>query len=343
MILFIFCVGYGNRHPWYQLPLVPIAAVFAGVACTEILARINPQFVRQIFAVLIVLLFAVLTAGYTLAYYTPASEDLYEVALRIKETTPADARIVVADGGDPTVFYYAHRKGWHFLEKNGIWNNLPRDSAEAIANLEQLRSRGAAYLVFPFRTRWWLDYYDEFREYLNATAQPVEVTPRFAIYRLTRSRNANEPSSAKSFAIRPATLADVPTILGLIRDLAEYERAPNDVVATEEGLREVLFGEKPSAEVVLAMEGDMRSASLSSSTIFRPGSAGPDFIWKICSLGRIRAAKAMDARCSSIWRRLRAIAVAGEWSGRCSIGTSRRSSSTARSAPRRTKNGPSFA
>ena len=31
MILFIFCVGYGNRHPWYQLPLVPIAAVFAGV------------------------------------------------------------------------------------------------------------------------------------------------------------------------------------------------------------------------------------------------------------------------------------------------------------------------
>ena len=56
---------------------------------------------------------------------------------------------------------------------------------------------------------------------------------------------------ANSFAIRPATLADVPTILGLIRDLAEYERAPNDVVATEEGLREVLFGEKPSAEVLL--------------------------------------------------------------------------------------------
>jgi hypothetical protein len=194
MVLFIVCVGYGNRHPWYQLPLVPIAALFAGVACAEILARIKPQLVRQIFAVLIVLLFAVLTAGYTLAYYTPASEDLYEVALRIKETTPADARIVVADGGDPTVFYYAHRKGWHFLEKNGIWNNLPRNSAEAIANLEQLRGRGAAYLVFPFRTRWWLDYYEEFREYLNATAQSVEVTPRFAIYRLTRSRSANEPS-----------------------------------------------------------------------------------------------------------------------------------------------------
>ena len=70
MIFFIFCVGYGNRHPWYQLPLVPIAAVFAGIACVEILPRINPQFVRQIFAVVIVLVFATLTAGYTPVYYS---------------------------------------------------------------------------------------------------------------------------------------------------------------------------------------------------------------------------------------------------------------------------------
>jgi GNAT superfamily N-acetyltransferase len=45
-------------------------------------------------------------------------------------------------------------------------------------------------------------------------------------------------------------------ILRLIRDLAEYERAPNDAVATEPQLREVLFGEKPAAEVVLAYEGE---------------------------------------------------------------------------------------
>jgi GNAT superfamily N-acetyltransferase len=61
--------------------------------------------------------------------------------------------------------------------------------------------------------------------------------------------------ASKSFQIRAATLDDVPTILSLIRDLAEYERAPNEVVATEEGLREVLFGARPAAEVVLALEG----------------------------------------------------------------------------------------
>ncbi|MFN2623072.1 MAG: ArnT family glycosyltransferase [Chthoniobacterales bacterium] len=36
MLLFIFFVGYGNRHQWYQLPLAPIAAVFAGCACAWI-------------------------------------------------------------------------------------------------------------------------------------------------------------------------------------------------------------------------------------------------------------------------------------------------------------------
>src|SRR5436189_3800264 len=58
----------------------------------------------------------------------------------------------------------------------------------------------------------------------------------------------------ENFAIRPATAADVPVILDLIRALATYERAPNEVTATEKGLTEVLFGEKPAAEVLLAFE-----------------------------------------------------------------------------------------
>ena len=60
----------------------------------------------------------------------------------------------------------------------------------------------------------------------------------------------------ENFAIRAATIADVPVILELIRALAAYERAPNDVTATEKGLTEVLFGEKRSAEVLLAFENE---------------------------------------------------------------------------------------
>jgi GNAT superfamily N-acetyltransferase len=57
-----------------------------------------------------------------------------------------------------------------------------------------------------------------------------------------------------NFEIRTTTEADVPIILSLIRELAEYEREPNAVVATEAGLRDVLFGPNRSAEVLLALE-----------------------------------------------------------------------------------------
>jgi GNAT superfamily N-acetyltransferase len=59
-----------------------------------------------------------------------------------------------------------------------------------------------------------------------------------------------------TFGIRWATRDDVPIILQLIRDLATYERAPNEVTATADELLKVLFGEKPVAEVRLAFEGE---------------------------------------------------------------------------------------
>src|SRR5882762_8322027 len=58
----------------------------------------------------------------------------------------------------------------------------------------------------------------------------------------------------QDFQIRSAQVEDVPVILQLIRDLATYERAPNEVTATEEQLVDVLFGERPAAEVLLAFE-----------------------------------------------------------------------------------------
>ena len=50
----------------------------------------------------------------------------------------------------------------------------------------------------------------------------------------------------------PATERDVPLVFSFIRKLAEYERLFDQVVATEELLREGLFGAHPAAEVVLA-------------------------------------------------------------------------------------------
>ncbi|HET9472071.1 MAG TPA: GNAT family N-acetyltransferase [Usitatibacter sp.] len=57
------------------------------------------------------------------------------------------------------------------------------------------------------------------------------------------------------FAIRPAIPADVPELLRLIRELAEYEKLADMAVGTPPMLREALFGARPSAEAMVAERG----------------------------------------------------------------------------------------
>jgi GNAT superfamily N-acetyltransferase len=52
--------------------------------------------------------------------------------------------------------------------------------------------------------------------------------------------------------IVPATPAETPVILEMIKGLAEYEKLSHIVTATEEQIRQTLFGPKPAAEVLLA-------------------------------------------------------------------------------------------
>jgi GNAT superfamily N-acetyltransferase len=61
----------------------------------------------------------------------------------------------------------------------------------------------------------------------------------------------------RELAIRVATEADIPEILRFIKELAEYERLSHEVYATEETLRESLFGERRVAEVLIGhQEGE---------------------------------------------------------------------------------------
>jgi GNAT superfamily N-acetyltransferase len=61
--------------------------------------------------------------------------------------------------------------------------------------------------------------------------------------------------TSERLRIERGTPEDVPLILRLIKGLAEYERMSNEVEATEDRLRETLFGPHPSAEVVIGYAG----------------------------------------------------------------------------------------
>jgi 4-amino-4-deoxy-L-arabinose transferase-like glycosyltransferase len=186
MILFIVVVGYGNRHRWYQLPLVPIAAAFAGTACVFVGSKISFSRVAVVaFSILFASLFAVLAYLCVRPLYKSSAADLRDAGLELNKITARNALIIAADTGDPTMFYYAERKGWHFLEEDGIYDGNPGDSQQAIVDLERLRHDGATHLVLATNTFWWLDYYPEFARHLGETAMLMEATPRFRIYKLT--------------------------------------------------------------------------------------------------------------------------------------------------------------
>ena len=59
-----------------------------------------------------------------------------------------------------------------------------------------------------------------------------------------------------TFRLELATERDLGLILRFIRELGAYEQLAHEVTATEEELRETLFGSQPVAEVVIAYAGD---------------------------------------------------------------------------------------
>lgn len=53
------------------------------------------------------------------------------------------------------------------------------------------------------------------------------------------------------FTIRPAIGNDVPVILALIKELAEYEKLSHEVSATADDINRSLFGDRPYAEALI--------------------------------------------------------------------------------------------
>ncbi|MEV4431567.1 GNAT family N-acetyltransferase [Streptomyces sp. NPDC049555] len=69
--------------------------------------------------------------------------------------------------------------------------------------------------------------------------------------------------------IRTATPADVPEIHAMIRELAEYERALEEAQATEEQLREALFGPEPAVFALMAESDEKPGEALGFALWFR--------------------------------------------------------------------------
>ena len=100
---------------------------------------------------------------------------------------PADSTLLVVSNGDDDLLELGGRIAWHFprMPDGTYAGHHPGDSAEAISQLEALYRDGAGYLLFPETSRWWLDYYEQFAEYLETgDPDPLRRPETCVLFRL---------------------------------------------------------------------------------------------------------------------------------------------------------------
>lgn len=111
------------------------------------------------------------------------------VRAAVLDTVPAGARVLVVSRGDRDLVDLDGLDGGHFPQdpQGRYLGHHPRDSEDAIAQLEALREDGAEYLVLPATSFWWLDHYVELAARLGERCAATELG-FCTIYRLAPLR-----------------------------------------------------------------------------------------------------------------------------------------------------------
>ena len=115
--------------------------------------------------------------------YRGLVDQIRAIAERI---IPPGEIVAVVSRGDSELLALEHHQAWHFPEaRAGVYAGYhPADSHRAIALLEGARGRGAAYLLFPGTSFWWLEHYQGLRDHLDGHYQPVWSDTACIVYDL---------------------------------------------------------------------------------------------------------------------------------------------------------------
>jgi hypothetical protein len=194
IILFVVFAGLGNnRHQWYQLPIVPVAAAFAGLTCDSALRKfVKPTDSKVVFISACLTFFvalAYLSYIYVQPLYKPWAIPALSAGIELDRIAAPDALVIAANNGDSTAIYYSRRKGWHFPQGSMLWLPWPANSRQAIDEFEQLRAQGGSYLIFTNSTFYLLSgEYIDFQKHLDSQYQRVRDTDEYIIFDLAGTR-----------------------------------------------------------------------------------------------------------------------------------------------------------
>jgi hypothetical protein len=136
------------------------------------------------------------------------AELVSRVQAQVMAAVPPGGAVLVVSKGDAALVDMPGLAAAHFPQDSsgGYAGHHPRDSAAAIAQLQELHRQGAKYLVIPATARWWLDYYSAFAEHLAVHGESMsDVGDACLIYEL--GRRVAEPLGGEALA-RPQASID---------------------------------------------------------------------------------------------------------------------------------------
>jgi len=116
----------------------------------------------------------------------------------VLDLVPDGARVLIVSRGDRDLLDLGALDAGHFPQDPGgrYLGHHPRDSEDAILQLEALREEGADYLVLPATSSWWLEHYEELAARLAECCKATELG-FCTIYRLAPLRAPAVPEKVR--------------------------------------------------------------------------------------------------------------------------------------------------
>ncbi len=103
-------------------------------------------------------------------------------------------------------------------------------------------------------------------------------------------------------SLRSATPADIDTVFGLVKALAEYENLSHAVTGNADLLKDHLFGARPFAEVILAEVASKAAGFALFFITIQHSLPDQEFTWKTCLSCLITVAWELPQACSPTWQ-----------------------------------------
>jgi glycosyltransferase involved in cell wall biosynthesis len=119
----------------------------------------------------------------------------------IESLVPEEESFILVDEGNFVGTNFLQRHPIAFLEREGQYWGPPANDSDAIRALDEMRKKGAGFLVVAWPAFWWMDYYSEWTAYMRSRFPCIEQNQRIRVFDL---RNIVEHSHSMPAGCRKA-------------------------------------------------------------------------------------------------------------------------------------------